>query len=311
MTSPLAIDTVVDLYRIIDEQPEWAEALRNRLLGAELLAMPRQLAQLTEETRALRAITETLVETAAEHTRQLAEQSRQIADLRRIVEGHTAQLAELTAQVKEHTVQLTELTTQVKEHTVQLTELTTQVKEHTVQLTELTTQVKEHTVQLTELTTQVKEHTVQLTELRRISDNQTARMGRIEQDSSSLKNMHSEAQIDKNITAVAGEVDLYHPIRVTQEELMTMARQLGLDRDTRRSFIRADLVFKAQDDQDNPIYGAVEVSWTADYRDTNRARRNAALLEKATGCPALAIVASNRWEQELDWNNIHWYQLED
>ena len=161
------------------------------------------------------------------------------------------------------------------------------------------------------MTTQVKEHTVQLTELRRISDNQTARMGRIEQDSSSLKNMHSEAQIDKNITAVAGEVDLYHPIRVTQEELMTMARQLGLDRDTRRSFIRADLVFKAQDDQDNPIYGAVEVSWTADYRDTNRARRNAALLEKATGCPALAIVASNRWEQELDWNNIHWYQLED
>ena len=297
MTSSLAIDTVVDLYRIIDEQPEWAEALRNRLLGAELLAMPRQLAQLTEETRALRAITETLVETAAEHTRQLVEQSRQIADLRRIVEGHTAQLAELT--------------TQVKEHTVQLTELTIQVKEHTVQLTELTTQVKEHTVQLTELTTQVKEHTVQLTELRRISDNQTARMGRIEQDSSSLKNMHSEAQIDKNITAVAGEVDLYHPIRVTQEELMTMARQLGLDRDTRRSFIRADLVFKAQDDQDNPIYGAVEVSWTADYRDTNRARRNAALLEKATDCPALAIVASHRWEQELDWNNIHWYQLEE
>ena len=297
MTTSLAIDTIVDLYRIIDEQPEWAEALRNRLLGAELLAMPRQLSQLTEETRALRAITETLAETAAEHTRQLAEQSRQIADLRRIVEGHTAQLAELTAQVKEHTVQLTELTTQVKEHTVQLTELTIQVKEHTVQLTELTIQVKEHTIQLTEL--------------RRISDNQTARMGRIEQDSSSLKNMHSEAQIDKNITAVAGEVDLYHPIRVTQEELMTMARQLGLDRDTRRSFIRADLVFKAQDDQDNLIYGAVEVSWTADYRDTNRARRNAALLEKATGCPALAIVASNRWEQELDWNNIHWYPLEE
>ena len=283
MTTSLAIDTIVDLYRIIDEQPEWAEALRNRLLGAELLAMPRQLAQLTEETRALRAITENLAETAAEHTQQLAEQSRQLAELRRISESHTLQLAELR-RISES---------------------------HTLQLAELTTQVKEHTIQLTELTTQVKEHTIQLTELRRISDNQTARMGRIEQDSSSLKNMHSEAQIDKNITAVAGEVDLYHPIRVTQEELMTMARQLGLDRDTRRSFIRADLVFKAQDDQDNLIYGAVEVSWTADYRDTNRARRNAALLEKATGCPALAIVASNRWEQELDWNNIHWYQLEE
>lgn len=276
MTTAPAINNIADLYRIIDEQPEWAEALRSRLLGAELLAMPRQLAQLTAETRALRGVTEKLAETATEHTRQLAEQSRQLAeqsrqlaDLRRISENHTAQL------------------------------------------TELTTQVKEHTVQLTELTTQVKEHTVQLTKLSLIATNHDFRIDRANEDLARLKNMHSEDQARRDLTAIAGYADLFKPVLVTQEELMTMARQLGLDKDTRNSFVRADLVFRAQDAADNAVYGAVEVSWTADYRDTNRSRRNAKLLTEATGIPAIAIVVSNRWERELDWTDIHWQQISE
>ena len=262
MTTAPAINNIADLYRIIDEQPEWAEALRSRLLGAELLAMPRQLAQLTAETRALREVTEKLAETATEHTRQLA-------DLRRIAENHTAQLTELTAQVKEHTVQLTELTTQVKEHTVQLTKLSL------------------------------------------IATNHDFRIDRANEDLGRLKNMHSEDQARRDLTAIAGYADLFKPVLITQEELMTMARQLGLDKDTRNSFVRADLVFRAQDEADNAVYGAVEVSWTADYRDTNRARRNARLLQQATGIPAIAIVVSNRWERELDWTDIHWQQISE
>ena len=310
MTSSPTINNIVDLYRIIDEQPEWGEALRSRLLGAELLAMPRQLAQLTAETRDLRAITEKLAETAAEHTVQLAEHTRQLAEQSR-------HMAELTAQVKEHTVQLTELTAQVKEHTVQLTEqsrqmaeLTTQVKEHTVQLTE-------QSRQLTELTTQVKEHTVQLTEqsrqlteLRRIAENHTARMERIGEDTSNLKGMVAEIQAEKTIAAIAADFDLQDPVLVSQTELMKMALQLGLDPDTRKSFVRADLVFQARDEAGNALYAAVEVSWTADWRDTGRSRRNAALLEQATGYPAWSIVAGNRWVNDLDWTGIRWFLLE-
>ena len=290
MTTAPAINNIADLYRIIDEQPEWAEALRSRLLGAELLAMPRQLAQLTAETRALREVTEKLAETATEHTRQLA-------DLRRISESHTEQLAELRRISESHTEQLADLR-RISEN-------------HTAQLTELTTQVKEHTVQLTELTTQVKEHTVQLTKLSLIATNHDFRIDRANEDLGRLKNMHSEDQARRDLTAIAGYADLFKPVPVTQEELMTMARQLGLDKDTRNSFVRADLVFRAQDAEDNAVYGAVEVSWTADYRDTNRARRNARLLQQATGIPAIAIVVSNRWERELDWTDIHWQQISE
>ena len=310
MTSSPTINNIVDLYRIIDEQPEWAEALRSRLLGAELLAMPRQLAQLTAETRDLRAITEKLAETAAEHTVQLAQLTAETRDLRAITE----KLAETAA---EHTRQLTEHTRQLTEHTRQMAELTTQVKEHTVQMAEqsrqmveLTTQVKEHTVQLTELTTQVKEHTVQLTELRRISANHTARMDRIGDDTSNLRGMVAEIQAEKTVVAIAADFDLRDPVLVSQTELLKMALQLGLDPDTRKSFVRADIVFQARDETGNALYAAVEVSWTADWRDTGRARRNAALLEQATGYPAWSIVAGNRWVNDLDWTGIRWFLLE-
>ena len=212
-------------------------------------------------------------------------------------------MAELTTQVKEHTVQLTEQSRQISE-------LTTQVKEHTVQLTELTTQVKEHTVQLTELTTQVKEHTVQLTELRRISANHTARMDRIGDDTSNLRGMVAEIQAEKTVVAIAADFDLRDPVLVSQTELLKMALQLGLDPDTRKSFVRADIVFQARDEAGNALYAAVEVSWTADWRDTGRARRNAALLEQATGYPAWSIVAGNRWVNDLDWTGIRWFLLE-
>lgn len=42
-----AIDTVQDLVRILDEHPQWQEALRERLLTRELLEMPERLANLT------------------------------------------------------------------------------------------------------------------------------------------------------------------------------------------------------------------------------------------------------------------------
>ena len=42
------IDTVEDLIRILDERPEWLEALRARLLTRELLELPQRLAEFIE-----------------------------------------------------------------------------------------------------------------------------------------------------------------------------------------------------------------------------------------------------------------------
>ena len=135
-------------------------------------------------------------------------------------------------------------------------------------------------------------------------------MERIGDDTGNLKGMFAEIRAEKTIAAIAADFDLYDPVLVSQTELLKMALHLGLDPDTRKSFVRADIVFQARDEAGNALYAAVEVSWTADWRDTGRARRNAALLEQATGYPAWSIVAGNRWVNDLDWTGIRWFLLE-
>ena len=44
-----AIDTIEDLVRVLDDNPEWLEALRARLLSRELLELPNTFAKFAEE----------------------------------------------------------------------------------------------------------------------------------------------------------------------------------------------------------------------------------------------------------------------
>ena len=45
-----SMNDIVDFVRILNEQPEWADTIRGILLGQELLALPRQLAQFVQAT---------------------------------------------------------------------------------------------------------------------------------------------------------------------------------------------------------------------------------------------------------------------
>ena len=80
-----------------------------------------------------------------------------------------------------------------------------------------------------------------------------------------------------------------------------------------QSFVRADLVLIATDPDGETYYIAVEASYTADERDTTRARRNADLLQRLTGHPCHAVIASvhnvQEIEDELRGPDVYWYQL--
>ena len=66
-----------------------------------------------------------------------------------------------------------------------------------------------------------------------------------------------------------------------------------LPRDVGRSFQNADLAIEATEATDTR-YIAMEVSFTADLRDCNRAIWNAELIESFTGKPAQPAIASVR-----------------
>ena len=50
MTTATAIRTIEDLFRILDDNPEWVEALRARLLTQELLELPDAFAKFVKQT---------------------------------------------------------------------------------------------------------------------------------------------------------------------------------------------------------------------------------------------------------------------
>ena len=81
------------------------------------------------------------------------------------------------------------------------------------------------------------------------------------------------------------------------------------------SFRRADLVIAAVAADGATQYIAVEISYTADERDTNRALRNARLLTRFTGHPAHAAIASVRIVDEIRdviaSGQVHWHELDD
>ena len=66
------------------------------------------------------------------------------------------------------------------------------------------------------------------------------------------------------------------------------------------SFVDADLVIEAAERDGETVYIAMEISYTANRRDTRRAIRNAAFLTRFTGQPARAAVASVRNDPEID-----------
>ena len=89
----------------------------------------------------------------------------------------------------------------------------------------------------------------------------------------------------------------------------------GISRGALQSFRRADLVIAAADADGATHYIAVEVSYTADERDTGRALRNVSFLTRFTGHPAHAAIASVRNDDRIrhliDGGQIHWHQMED
>ena len=149
-----------------------------------------------------------------------------------------------------------------------------------------------------------------ITEQKDFNPNTLARM---EGDSGTLKGYWARNTAVSDAAGIAHDMGLEFVRTLTASDLMELAEdQLG--QDTGRSFRRADLVIETT--RDGALqYIALEVSYTADQRDSGRAVRNAGLLTQFTGRPATASVASVRntheVEQLVESGELHWHPLED
>lgn len=221
----LEIATVEDLVRVLDEHPQWLEALRTRLLTRELLALPQTLADFVAAT-----------------DRRFAEVDRRFAK----VDGRFDVLER--------------------------------------------------------------------------------QMGQLRNDVAPIKAAHARNAAMNEADLIAEELGLSLVGILDQAELRSLARSAdtdGISKHDLRSFRAADLVLRvadpaaadpaAADPAGTERYVAVEVSYTANGRDTERARRNARFLTRFTGCRASAVVAALRLDERIrpivESGEVAWYQL--
>lgn len=141
---------------------------------------------------------------------------------------------------------------------------------------------------------------------------------RIEDGIGELKGNAARSVINAYLHEIAAHLGLTLQGSLSRRELGELIGPQGRHADVssgdRASFIRADLVIIAADADGDAHNIALEASYTADLRDTRRARRNAELLERLTGRSTQAMIASVRNDREaqaeIDRGAVAWYPLD-
>ena len=224
------INTIEDLIRVLDDNPEWLEALRARLLTRELLEMPNTLARFMESTN--------------RKFGQIDDKFKQIDDRFEQVDRRFEQVDRRFDRVDR--------------------------------------------------------------ELQSIRD-----------DLGVLKGAHARGAALRRFRLIADNMGLRNARLLSSEEIWDIAQDLrrsgALSRSEFESFSEPDMFVEAVDSQDEQCYIAVEVSFTANGRDSSRAIRNARFLTQHTGRPAHAAVASLERDSEIqdliDSGDLHWHQM--
>ena len=225
------INTIEDLFRILDENPEWMEALRARILTKELLELPERHTVLTER-----------VDVLAERVDALAAEVRALT-------------VEVRAFVKATNRRL---------------------------------------------------------------DNIDSRLDRMEGDNASLKGFGAEHRAGIEIVNIVEHLGKTWMRTLGRDEIVAFERAAniqGIPRADLLSYRAADIIAEATDEAGTACYVVVEVSYTANGRDTTRATRSAGLLSRFTGINAYPVIAGIRVDNTtqglIDDGQIHFYKLEE
>ena len=142
------------------------------------------------------------------------------------------------------------------------------------------------------------------------------RMDRVENSLGVLRGAHARNATREETGFIARTLGLRAVRNLSTEDLYQIAQSAdtsGLPANGLTSFYHADLVFEAEDDRNNPAFVAIEISYTVDSHDTQRAIRNAAWLEMFTGHRAIAVVTGlmkhSSADADIDAGRVSWYEI--
>ena len=139
---------------------------------------------------------------------------------------------------------------------------------------------------------------------------------RMQDDLSVLKGGHARNAAERQAGLIAEDLGLEYVRTLTFDDIRNLVRShdtTDIPVNDLRSFRLADRVVEAAHEGD-ACYVAVEISFTANGRDTKRALRNAGFLTRFTGRRAYAVVAGvhvdDRIRDILDDGDVSWHRLD-
>ena len=148
-------------------------------------------------------------------------------------------------------------------------------------------------------------------------ENMSRRLGRYETDIGLFRSRHAREMVREQSGLLAAGFGYRKIHTLTTDdlcELVDSADTHDIDASDLLSFRRADLVLETVD-ADDPCYLAVEISFTVDTRNTQRAVRNACLLKRFTGKRAQPVVAGvrkdRRVDPEIDAGIVSWFDVQE
>ena len=300
-------NTAEDLIRILDERPDLLAAVRSRVLTRELIEMPEKLAQLAAAFHEFAATTSAAIAALQEGQAELKEGQRQIVARQDKSETIQAELKEGQRRIEARQDKLEAGQAELKAGQDELKAGQDELKAGHAEL-------KEGQGRL-----EVRQDTLEALHQDMLAEQRSLRadVRRIDRGLGELRGAFARRVAMDDAEVIAAEMGLVWRRNLRRLELRNMAASPAADNlpiNDRRSFRLADLVIEAADDAGQPHYIAVEVSYTADERDTNRAQRNARYLTHFTGAPARAAIVAvhldDRIRSLIDADEVFWYQFD-
>ena len=136
----------------------------------------------------------------------------------------------------------------------------------------------------------------------------------LNRDMAQVRGSHARNETIKNAEDIAMEMDVEFVRVLTIADLrrMTQKEPNVVPDDKLKSFLQADLVIEGKVGN-TTHYNVVEISFTGQENDAERASRNARFINHLTGCPAQPIIASVKnapsLNNRIDSGRLFWYQI--
>ena len=246
------INNIEDLVRLLDERPQWLDAVRARVLTRELIELPQTLARFAAGTN--------------EH---FAEVDQQFDKVDQRFDKVDQRIDKVEGEMNERFDKVDQRFDKVEG------------------------------------------------EMNERFDKVEGDISGLRNDIAPLKGAHVRSAAVREAGLIAEDMGFALVQTLTSEQVRTLSQSVStadIPAGDLRSFRRADLIMEVTDGEGETCYVAVEISFTANGRDTTRAVRNAGFLTAFTGKRSLAAVAGlrrdDRIDESIESGEVFWHQLD-